>query len=331
MPTNEDKLTVRISVIIPTYNAGPSFGELLSRLQRQSLPPFEIIVVDSSSTDGTAELAARFGARVLTVLQSEFDHGGTRNLAAGAAKGDILVFMTQDALPADESLLEELVKPFADGSVSCAYARQLPRPDANVLERLSRGFNYPDRPSRKDRSDIPQMGIKTFFCSNVCAAVRREVFGDMGRFPEPVIFNEDLFFAAKCILQGYSVAYASDARVIHSHNYSLAQQFRRFFDNGVSMRNNDWVFQYSAVGKEGSRLVKSQVAALRREGKLLWVPRLVAESAAKLLGYQLGKRYRSLPGWLCARFSMHRSIWYKLNAASKRSGEYPCKRAERGE
>ncbi|QYR24358.1 glycosyltransferase [Paenibacillus sp. sptzw28] len=301
-----------VSVIIPTYNAGPLFGELLLKLQRQTLAPYEIIVVDSSSTDGTADAAKRAGARVFTVLQSEFDHGGTRNYAAGLARGDVFVFMTQDALPSDDRMLEELVKPFADEKTSCVYGRQLPRPDANILERLSRGFNYPEHSMKKDKSDIPRMGVKTFFCSNVCAAYRKEVFYEAGRFPEPVIFNEDLFFAAKCILQGYSVAYAAEARVIHSHDYTLKQQFRRFFDNGVSMRNNEWVFQYSAVGREGSRLLRAQLSALYEERKWLWTVRLIAESAAKFLGYQLGTRYRSLPAALCIRLSMHRKIWDKL-------------------
>ncbi|GGD87588.1 glycosyltransferase family 2 protein [Paenibacillus nasutitermitis] len=311
----------RVSVIIPTYNAGSDFGGLLERLQQQTLAPHEIIVVDSSSTDGTAERSQRAGVRVFSILQSEFDHGGTRNYAAGLAEGDVLVFMTQDAIPDNDFMLEELVKPFQDGKISCVYGRQLARPDANVLERLSRGFNYPEQSSVKDQGDIPRMGIKTFFCSNVCAAVRKDIFLELGRFPEPVIFNEDLFFAAKCILQGYTVAYAAEARVVHSHDYTLIQQFRRFFDNGVSMRNNDWVFQYSAVGKEGSRLVKTQLNALHRQRKWHWMPRLFAESAAKLFGYQLGKRYRSLPQGLCIRFSMHRKIWDKLNATAAAKGK----------
>ncbi|MBW7455199.1 glycosyltransferase family 2 protein [Paenibacillus sepulcri] len=310
-----------MSVIIPTYNAGPAFDGLLGLLQSQTLTPHEIIVVDSSSSDGTAERARRAGARVFTILQSEFDHGGTRNYAVSLAAGDIYVFMTQDALPDNEFLLQELVRPFQDGKISCVYARQLARPEANVLERLSRGFNYPEQSSTKDKTDIPRLGIKTFFCSNVCAAIRKDVFMEVGRFPEPVIFNEDLFFAAKCILQGYTVAYAAEARVVHSHDYTLIQQFRRFFDNGVSMRNNDWVFQYSAVGKEGSRLVRTQLSELHRQRKWHWMPRLFAESAAKLLGYQLGKRYRSLPNGLCVRFSMHRKIWDKLNAESGVKGK----------
>ncbi|PZD96392.1 glycosyltransferase family 2 protein [Paenibacillus sambharensis] len=316
MPTNVQEIVHRtlptVSVIIPTYNAGPGFRAMLQALWNQSLRPHEIIVIDSTSRDGTATVAETEGARVLTVDQRDFDHGGTRNLAARAATGEILVFMTQDAEPADGGLLEALVRPLADERVACSYGRQLPRADANVLEQLSRSFNYPAEPSRKGKADIDQLGIKAFFCSNVCSAMRRELFKDMGGFAEPVIFNEDLFFAAQCVLAGYEIAYAADARVVHSHNYSLKQQFKRFFDNGVSMRRNEWIYQYSSVNKAGSRLVGTQLKELHRGRKWHWVPVLIAESGAKYLGYQLGKRYNRLPASWCERFSMHRKIWDKL-------------------
>lgn len=314
MLTNGVAAAVAVSVIIPAYNAGPELEELLGRLFAQSLPPLEVIVIDSSSQDGTAERARRSGARVFEIPQSEFDHGGTRNRAAGFAAGEVLVFLTQDAMPADDRLLEKLVQPLRDPWVACAYGRQLPREDATVLEKLSRDFNYPAVSSVKDKSDLERLGIKTFFCSNVCSAVRRETFVDLGRFDEPVIFNEDLFFAAKAVQAGYRIAYAAEAKVVHSHNYSAAQQFRRFFDNGVSMRNNAWVYAYSSVNKEGSRLVRTQMKALARGRKWRWIVKLVVESVAKYAGYQLGKRYDRLPYALRVRFSMHRAIWGKLQA-----------------
>ena len=150
----------RLSVIIPTWNAGEGFGELLKRLSQQSFKPHEIIIIDSSSTDGTAELARQAGAFVMTIEQQMFDHGGARNRAASVATGDILVFMTQDALPADDSLLEELIRPLAAEEVAYVYARQLPYPDANLLERTARAHNYSDESMIKSQHDIPRMGSK---------------------------------------------------------------------------------------------------------------------------------------------------------------------------
>ncbi|MFX3632150.1 MAG: glycosyltransferase family 2 protein [Candidatus Pristimantibacillus sp.] len=314
----------RISVIIPTLNAGSEFAGLLERLHKQTLLPHEIIIIDSASDDGTVELARSAGAKVLNVLRSEFDHGGTRNMAAGQASGNILVFMTQDALPYNEFLLQALVEPLlTDEQTAYAYARQIAYPDANAIERLAREVNYPLQSSVKSREDVPNLGIKTFFCSNVCSAIRRDIFNDMGRFTAPVIFNEDLFMAAKCILDGgYKVAYAAEASVYHSHQYSVKQQFKRYFDNGVSMRLNEWITQYSAVGKAGSNLVRTQLNGLIKQRQWVLIPRLIIESAAKLLGYKLGLNYRKLPVSLRLRFSMHRLIWTHLDSNNGARGTF---------
>jgi rhamnosyltransferase len=320
MHTNSES-AYKVSVIIPTLNAGSELKELLDRLQRQSLPPFEIIVIDSCSVDGTPELAREAGSQVMTVERAEFDHGGTRNRAAMQARGDILFFMTQDALPYDDRLIEELTRPLIEGDkVAYAYARQLANLDADMLERLARQYNYPDQSELKSYKDIEQMGIKTFFCSNVCSAIRRETFEAMGRFQEPVIFNEDLFMSAKCILSGYTVAYSAKAVVYHSHNYSILQQLKRYFDNGISMRCNTWIMPYSAVGKAGSKLVKLQLRELHRTRNWQLIPRLVAESAAKLMGYKLGMQYRLLPSFVTRKLSMHRLILTQIVNSSSGSG-----------
>lgn len=310
-----------VSVIIPTYQAGEELRDLLTRLQTQTLRPREIIVIDSSSKDGTPELAESLGARVIRIDQADFDHGGTRNYAASLAVGEVLVFMTQDAMPADEHLLERLSAPLlADERTAHTYARQLPRPDAALLERLARDYNYPPESRRQDRTAIQSLGIKAFFCSNACAAVRREYHRDRGGFASPVIFNEDLFMAADSILAGYAVQYVADACVMHSHNYSLLQHFKRMFDNGVSMRRNASIYAYSGVNKAGSGLVGYQLRELVKGKKRRLIPRLLAESAAKYAGYQLGRRYPMLPNALCRRFSMHRRIWTKLSAESGSTG-----------
>jgi len=216
-------------------------------------------------------------------------------------------------VPANEHLLENLTRPLIENEqTACAYARQLAKPGAHLLEQLARSYNYPEHSMVKSQADLSVMGLKTFFCSNVCAAIRRELFFDLGRFPEPAVFNEDLIFAAKCVLAGYSVAYAADAEVWHSHNYTIRQQFRRYFDNGVSIRMNSWVLPYSSIGQEGMRLVRVQLAEIVRRRKWGLMFRLLAEAGAKWLGFQLGKRYRMLPAAWCERFSLHRGIWGKM-------------------
>lgn len=313
MLTNEKTEATKISVIIPTLNAGQQFQLLLEKLQQQTIRPYELIIVDSSSEDNTIRYATDAGAKIVSVERSQFDHGGTRNFAASYATGDILLFMTQDVLPVDNKLLEHLAAPLmkdiSSNGVAYCYARQIADESGHPLEKLARANNYPAESAIKSYDDIEQYGIKTFFCSNACSAIRREVFEEMGGFQSPVIFNEDMFMAAKCILSGMKIAYCADAMVYHTHRYTVKQQFKRFFDNGVSMRCNIWILPYASVTKAGSKLVIHQMKGLISEGHWLVIPKLLAESAAKLIGYKLGMNFTRLPSKLCRRFSMHKLIW----------------------
>ncbi|MFD0589816.1 glycosyltransferase family 2 protein [Paenibacillus sp. GCM10027627] len=322
------KKSVQVSVIIPTLNAGISIKDLCSKLWNQTHSPHEIIVIDSESKDDTAVWAREAGARIISINRYEFDHGGTRNRAASTATGEILLFMTQDAIPYNEKLIEELIKPLTDlgdeSNDSCryddvimSYARQLARSDASIPEKLAREHNYPPASRIQSIDQLEKLGIKTFFCSNVCSAIRKKSFESMGRFQEPVIFNEDLFMSAKCILGGKKVAYCAEAMVTHSHDYTAMQQFKRYFDNGVSMRLNAWITPYSSVGNAGSQLVRSQLKGLYANGRWYMIPKLIVESAAKLFGYKLGLHHRRLPKFFIKRISMHPLIWGQLNGRSE--------------
>ena len=144
-----------------------------------------------------------------------------------------MVFMTDDAVPADERLIEHLAAAFdkrgpGGESVIMAYARQLPDKDCPMAERFTSSFNYPEDSCIKTKEDLGRMGIKTFFASNVCCAYDREKFWFQGGFIQKTIFNEDMIFAGKAVLQDdYAIAYVAEARVIHSHNYGCAAQFHR--------------------------------------------------------------------------------------------------------
>ena len=233
------------------------------------------------------------------------------------SRADIVVFMTDDAVPADEHLIEELVKAFEQRgpqgeAVIMAYARQLPDKDCPLAERYTRSFNYPEESCVKTRADLERMGIKTFFASNVCCAYDREKFWFQGGFIRRTIFNEDMIFAGKALLQDdYAVAYAAGARVIHSHNYNCRQQFKRNFDLAVSQADHPELFGCVRSESEGIRLVKSTACFLIRRGKPWLVPGLVVKSGFKFLGYRAGKCYRLLPKWLILKLTMNREYWKK--------------------
>jgi rhamnosyltransferase len=301
------------SLIIPTLNAGPQLGELLANLSRQSLPPQEIIVIDSASTDGTAECARDHGCVVRSIARSDFNHGGTRNLAARIATAEVLVFLTQDVLPADHRSLETILQPLDDPKIAAVCGRQLPRPDANPLASHARFFNYPSASEVKTHADIPRLGMKTAFLSNSFAAYRKSVFWEMHGFPDDAIFGEDMMLAARLILAGYGIAYEPSAAVFHSHNYNPVEEFKRYFDIGVLHARESWMQKrFGRAGSEGARYVRSELRYVRTFGPC-WIGRSLLSSMIKLAGYKLGKAERFLPRSMKQTLSMNTTYWNSNN------------------
>jgi rhamnosyltransferase len=300
---------MNVAVIIPTRQAASSLPGLLAALRQQSLPPSEIIVIDSSSADGTADIAAKQGCLVEAVPLASFNHGRARNLGARRTQADALVFMTQDALPADRFFLEKLVQPVASGDAVAACARQIAREDATPLETFARAFNYPAASCRRTQADVPRLGIKAFFFSNVASAVRRDVFWAVGGFSESLIVNEDMHLCAKLLQAGHAVAYCADAEVYHSHNYTMRQQFGRYFDIGVFLTQARGELPVGVIGAEGRRFAFAQCRYLMDRGDWGWLPRSLAESAVKFLGFHCGLRQDCLPGQWKRKLSLHPFYW----------------------
>ena len=223
--------------------------------------------------------------------------------------GEIMILLTQDAIPADEYLIENLLKPFEDEEVCAAYGRQMADKKDNPIEAYTRIFNYPKESRIKSKKDLPELGIKTFFCSNVCAAYRKSEYDALGGFPLHTIFNEDMIFAGKRIYAGDKVAYVAEAKVIHSHNYTGRQQFHRNFDLAVSQTQHPEVFEGVPSEGEGIRMVKATAKYLVRNGYPWKVFMLVYQSGCKYIGYFLGKRYEKLPMWLILKCTSSRKYW----------------------
>ena len=299
-----------VTVIIPTYKPDEKLPKLLERLTKQTVLPEQVLIINTEQQYFHEKTLKNISnVKVCHISKKEFDHGGTRDMGARMADTDLCVFMTMDAVPADGHLLEKLIKPFADPMVGAAYARQLPAKDCNYLEQCTREFNYGAESRIKSKDDLETMGIKTFFCSNVCAAYRRSIYLEQGGFEKKTIFNEDMIFAGKLILADYKIAYCADARVIHSHNYTGCQQLRRNFDLGVSQADHPEIFEMAASESEGIRLVKQTAGKLLRAGKPWLIVSLVWQSGCKYLGYRLGKQYKRLPGALIRRCTMNPSYW----------------------
>lgn len=298
-------------IVIPVYRPDEKFKELYRRLQKQNYSIGKIIIIETES-DIPLEIPeeCRFPAEVVKIRAEEFDHGGTRNMGGMRSEADVVIFMTQDAVPADKNVIRKLVEAIEENQeVNIAYARQLPTKDCKIIERYTRSFNYPDAGRIKSQEDIEELGIKTFFCSDVCAAYRREYWVHSGMFEKKMIFNEDMVFAGKSILRGGKVAYVADANVIHSHNYSGFQQFRRNFDMAVSQAEHPEVFFAVSSESEGIRLVKQTAGYLLKAGKPWEIIRLVFLSGCKYAGYLLGKNYRKLPSWVVLQCTSDKKYW----------------------
>jgi rhamnosyltransferase len=260
---------------------------LLLSLSNQTIAQ-EIIIVDSSSTDHTVNVAQNYGANVFTVNKNDFNHGKTRNLGANVVTGEVVVFMTQDGLLNSNHSLEKLLEPLANDDIIATYGRQVPQSDASPIEAFTRLFNYPKTPTVKGINDLPKLGIKTFFLSNVCSAIKVKEFKELGGFPENIIMFEDLIFAAKAILKGYKIAYVPEAKVIHSHNFSLMQQFERYLDAGISLKNNAWIFEHASANREGLTFLQEEIKYLSANHHYYWIPYAIAESVFKFAGFWLG-------------------------------------------
>lgn len=305
----------KVDVIIPVYKPDHKFLTLIERLEHQSIPVNRIIVINTEQKYfdrliyGTSFQKDYHNVIVKHISKREFDHGRTRNSGVRCSDADYFVMMTQDAIPADEFLLEELLNQLQGDRVAAAYARQLADENSSEAEKYTRDFNYPDSPAIKTKADLERMGIKTFFCSNVCAAYNRKIFDELGGFVKHTIFNEDMIYAAGAVEAGYGIAYAAKAKVLHSHDYSCREQFHRNFDLGVSQAQHPEVFAAYPSESEGVRLVKQTIQHLRKAGLKRQIPRVIMQSGFKYIGYQFGRHYRYLPRNLVVAMSSNKEYW----------------------
>ncbi|WP_026655768.1 MULTISPECIES: glycosyltransferase family 2 protein [Butyrivibrio] len=306
----------KVDVIIPTYKPDKSLFELIDDLEKQSIRPEHIIIMNTEEKywndfidKAGANPADKYDNIIVEhVSKKEFDHGETRNRGVKLSSADFFLMMTQDAFPRDKVLIASLAKAL-DEDVAAAYARQYPKPDCNLAERYSRKFNYPNEFIRKTQADVSRLGIKTYFCSNVCAMYRRDIYDKIGGFTHKTIFNEDMVYAGNACQKGYAICYVPEAGVVHSHNYTCMQQFHRNFDLGVSQTDHPEIFGSISSESEGKKMVGQTVKHFRHIGKGYLIPHYIIMCGFRWLGYKLGRNYKKLPQSLVTAFSMNKEYW----------------------
>jgi rhamnosyltransferase len=301
------RVTIVLTVIIPTYNASRYLGAQLKALQAQTIKDLHILVIDSSSCDETVAIANEYAVETIVIPQEQFDHGGTRTFAGKhRSTAEILVYLTQDALPVDDQAIQSLIQPLHEPNCAATFGRQFPYPNATPFGQHLRLFNYPKRSYVRTFADRHTLGIRAAFCSNAFAAYRRDALEDVGWFMENLVLAEDMHICAKMLMKGYSVRYVAEAAVYHSHNYTVSQEFRRYFDLGVFFEKERWLLdEFGRPEGEGVRFVRSELSFLLSRKLFHLLPITLLRAAAKLIGYRLGHVYQHLPSWVLKFASMH--------------------------
>jgi rhamnosyltransferase len=301
-----------VDVIILTYKPDQKFLAAMEALNRQTRKPGRIIIVNTGpryfeDLVPEAEFLQKYDSSVIFhVEENDFDHGKTRNFAVSHVCAAGFLMMTQDAVPANDYLIENLLHALKNENVAVAYARQLPTEKSDELERFARHFNYGPDPAEKSKADVARLGIKAFFCSNVCALYRTEIFRVLGGFVNKTIFNEDMIYAKKAADAGYRIRYEPKAMVYHAHQYTYRQQMKRNFDLGVSHAEFPDVFAGLKTEAEGLKMLRLASLHLLKKGKPWLIIKLFCQSLAKYAGFRRGLQFRRLKRRRVLMYTNHR-------------------------
>jgi rhamnosyltransferase len=295
-----------VGIAILTLNAEKHLPHCLPPLLASSLMP-RILVVDSSSIDNTVKIAKEMGVETLTIKQTDFNHGTTREAARKQLATDIVVMLTQDAYALNGSMLNKLIQPIVKGIAAVSYARQIPHEKAGFFASFARSFNYPDTSQLRRLSDIETYGAYTFFCSDSCAAYSNSALDEIGGF-SPVLFGEDTVAVAKLLHRDYAIAYVAEAVVRHSHEYTLLEEFRRHFDIGMSRKEHALLLNTSQDSVRGRQYVAQMCQHLWKKHPFL-LPYAFVQTAIKWSGYRFGQMSLQAPVWLKKMFSSQKFYW----------------------
>ena len=283
-------MDIPVSVIVPTCNAGNSFYKFVEMIKKQTANIVQVLIVDSSSVDKTVDIAKEKGFTVEVIDRKNFGHGKTRQYALEKVDTEIVVFLTQDALPADEYAIENLVKFLtSDEKIAAVYGRQLPYPETGVLGSFARLYNYPDISKINSFEDKNIRGIKTAFLSDSFSAYKKSLLLEFGGFPKHVNFGEDTYVAAKFLMNGFKTGYCAEAKVYHAHDYSLKQEYDRSKEIGKFHKQEEWLLDtFGKAEGEGLKFVVNEAEFLLKNGKWYSLPIAFIHNIVKYLAYKFG-------------------------------------------
>jgi rhamnosyltransferase len=278
------------SIIILTKNAGEGFATLLTSLLSQKFDGrYEVLIIDSGSTDDTLAVAQGFPTKVTRIKPEEFHHGRTRNLGAELASGRILVYITQDALPLNNEWLRKLADNFNDSKVAMVVGRQIPWQTTKPPEKFFYFYVFP--PFKivvtNAASDYYRDNV---FISNVNSAIRKDVWQQF-KFSETVLMVEDKEFAKRALFAGWAIVYEPDAVVYHAHDFTLSSLFQRCVEGGIALRQGAEGLPKSrrSFAKRVLDYFSEEFRYLKATGCLKWWPYCIIYDMTRYLGGFLGE------------------------------------------
>jgi rhamnosyltransferase len=295
---------VKTSIIILTRNAGSRLVEVLNSVFKQSYKDFEVILIDSESTDKTLEIAKSFPVKIKSIKPENFGHGKTRNLGSKLAKGKYVVYLTHDAIPADKDWLKYLIAPLKNKEVAGVYSRQVPRENEKIIDRLFYISLYPDK-EKIWKKGLFKQGDNIF--SDVSSAIKRDLLLK-NPFMENIIVSEDYEWARRILEKGMNIIYNPKSKVIHSHSYNLRQAFKRGFDIGVSYKSIYQGAQPSFITK-GLKIHFNELKLLKMNKASYLIPYCILKDATKFIAINLGKNSHLLPNSINRAFSNYGGYW----------------------
>ena len=318
-----------ITVICPLYKAEKYIDNLQkSLLMQKNVDLKEIRYILTNTNDGLekkiidynnyslhdgkldeveGDIKDRVKVSLNIIEAKDFSHSLTREKAAFESKTDIVVFITQDIKIVDEYWLYKFIKPIEDGRCEAAFCRQIC--DNKSIERYTRINNYPEESRVVSLKDVDRLGIKTFFFSDAASAVNLQKYKELkGYDSKDLLTNEDMYFAYKLIKSGGRIMYNSEAEVIHSHDYKFKELFKRYFDQGVFLEDNNYLLRHNANGS-AKELLKTVLKEAIKEKNYKVIMNMVPNFAARYLGNKFGQNYRKLPLDMVKKLSSSKFYW----------------------
>ena len=298
-----------LSIICPLYKAEKYIDNLDMSLKRQLKVEIKEIkyIVTECYEDKTIEKLKNINAKYRVIKAEEFSHSLTREKAVYEAEGDIIVFITQDIIIKSDMWLYNLTNSIEKGVCEASFSKQIC--EEKTIERYTRMNNYPSESRILSKKDIDKLGIMTYFYSDASSAIRKDIFIKLNGYDKKnLLTNEDMYIAYKLINNGYRIKYCSDSEIIHSHKYTYLSLLKRYFDQGVFLKQHEYI-NNSGANSSAINLAKFVLVNSLKEKSLKVFFEIIPNFGARYIGNKLGQRYEKLSKKTILKYTNNPNYW----------------------